>query len=198
MFRKRRSMLPQRSGAAYLPSSPPRAVYIPCRRPRPRRCASRTQRGREPIAAMAESLPPATSFPPTSAVCGQCLTVNCANSAELRRGQGFGRWPIAVGRGVGSAAATKLQAANQAYTNKSKRDICISTPSYAATAAHSPRGPRCLATREHTAPMGGECPLLPLFHPLPLLFDPIVQPSKSIPYRSFLSSSLSSLFLTLF
>lgn len=83
-----------RSNAAYLPSSPPRAVYIRVGWPRLPIYRLGANRGNEPIAVLDTPLPPTTSSLPTRMVCGQCLTVNCANSAELGRGQGFRRWPM--------------------------------------------------------------------------------------------------------
>lgn len=149
-----------------MPSSPPRGAYIRSARPRPRASHRHTQRGDRPIGAAARCLPPAPSFTPTTVFCGQCLTANSANSAELRRGQGFRRWPIVVAPVVGSAAATKPVAANPRIQTNANAISAFLRP-LTVLRLSSPWVPRCPSTRERTAPKrGGECPLLLLFQPL--------------------------------
>lgn len=198
-------MLLLRSYAAYLPSSPPRAVYIRVAWPRLPSYRLRGNGESEPIAARETPLPPTTSSLPTRTVCGQCLTVNCANSAELRRGQGFRRWPMSrrVERWWGAQSRLNSKPRTRVYKQIQTRYL-FSTPSYCSVFGQPTlHGNHVVRPRVNTHPKGGERPLLK--SRLPMLFDRIAQPSKSISFyplfsyfvlRSIFSFSLSYIFST--
>ena len=121
----------------------------------------------------------------------------CKQCAALQRRLGFRRWPIVASLVGGERSRDSTLSRQLPYTNKSKRDICISTPSYGVRAANSPREPCSSSAREYAEPKRGsggwgvEWPLSLLFQPLPAFFHRIVQPPKSI-YPSAIVSLIYS------
>lgn len=122
----------------------------------------------------------------------------CKQRAALQRRQAFRRWPIVASLEGGERSRDSTPCRQLPYTNKSKRDICISTPSYGVRAADSLHGNRVpRPNREYTEPKRGgggwgvECPSSLLLQPLPAFFHRILQPPKSI-YPSAIVSLIYS------
>lgn len=74
----------------------------------------------------------------------------CKQRAALQRRQGFRRWPIVASLEGGERSRDSTPSRQLPYTNKSKRDICISTPSYGVRAANSLHGNRVPRRRVNT------------------------------------------------
>lgn len=95
-------------------------------------------------------------------LCGQCLTVNCANSAELRRGQGFRRWPMSrrVERWWGAQSRLNSKPRTRVYKQIQTRYL-FSTPSYcSAFGQPTLHGNHVVRPRVNTHPKGGWMPFV--------------------------------------